>query len=144
MSSKARAQKAFMYGLLGSCLLGFAAIVLVGVLVEDAPFSIYHRAGGKSPILGFQRRPAPKLEELQKAFKPNECFNGFDLDWTSGANGQIYVNNKPFFLKGESLLLRKEKEKKQRQVEWLEVRLMWQWWGCPLLSPACRCELHWL
>lgn len=101
MSSKARAQKAFMYGLLGSCLLGFAAVVLVGVLVEDAPFSVYNR-GGRGPTLQ-DKFPQPKLADMMKDFKPNECFEGFDLDWRSGANGQIYVNNKPFFMKGKSV-----------------------------------------
>lgn len=42
----------------------------------------------------------PSLDALRADFDPDVCFDNYDLDWTSGKDGQVYVNTAPFFVKG--------------------------------------------
>ena len=42
----------------------------------------------------------PSLTELRDAFTPDACFDSYQLEWTSGKDGQLYVNTAPFFVKG--------------------------------------------
>jgi len=105
MVNKGSAQKAFMWGLLGTCVIGFAVIVLVGFLVDDAPFHVGKSGKGKGAPTGgssgnlVEAQPST-LDQLMAGFKPNKCFDSNKLEWMSGEDGQVYVNGQPFFIKG--------------------------------------------
>lgn len=45
----------------------------------------------------------PSLDKLRADFVPDACFDNYDLDWTSGKDGQVYVNTAPFIIKGALL-----------------------------------------
>lgn len=97
--AKARVQKAFMYGLLAACAAAGVAVVLVGLY---AKIPTQHGGPGgvwEDPNLTYVK--TPNLLEIRKAFTPDLCYDSYDLQWKSGADGQIYVNGNPFFMKGK-------------------------------------------
>lgn len=132
--AKARVQKAFMYGLLAACAAAGVAVVLVGLY---AKFPTHNGGPGgvwEDPNLTYVK--TPNLLEIRKAFTPDLCYDSYDLQWKSGADGQIYVNGNPFFMKGKLLYM--------HTVQLYEFVLLMGLWGSLYpgnghVKPTTRC-----